>query len=230
MMGMDEIFKNFPKIVSNNYDYIYLLDMSNNNICLLTYNGESLKISDTKNISELSNIIDINVINHIKNSNELREIYNNKFVISYTYDKYKLIFIMNTINKTSGTKSLLIADDSEVITKFFTKIFSDRYNILVARDGNEAVNLVKENKDNLLGCFIDLKMPVKDGYYVLNYFKDNDLFKLIPVSVISGEDDSGVITELTSNYQIVDMLQKPFDRNSAESIVSKTISLSPKNK
>lgn len=230
MMGMDEIFKNFPKIVSNNYDYIYLLDMSNNNICLLTYNGESLKISDTKNISELSNIIDINVINHIKNSNELREIYNNKFVISYTYDKYKLIFIMNTINKTSGTKSLLIADDSEVITKFFTKIFSDRYNILVARDGNEAVNLVKENKDNLLGCFIDLKMPVKDGYYVLNYFKDNDLFKLIPVSVISGEDDSGVITELTSNYQIVDMLQKPFDRNSAESIVSKAISLSPKNK
>ena len=156
--------------------------------------------------------------------------YNNKFVISYTYDNYKLIFIMNTSNKIVGTKSLLIADDSEVITKFFTKIFSDRYNILVAKDGNEAVNLVKENKDNLLGCFIDLKMPIKDGYYVLNYFKDNDLFKLIPVSVISGEDDSSVITDLTSNYQIVDMLQKPFDRNSAESIVSKTISLSPKYK
>ncbi len=229
-MGMDEIFKQFPKIVSNNYDYIYLLDMSNNNIRKLTYNGEFLNISNEENISELNKVLDNNIINHIKNSNELREIYNNKFVISYTYDNYKLIFIMNTSNKIVGTKSLLIADDSEVITKFFTKIFSDRYNILVAKDGNEAVNLVKENKDNLLGCFIDLKMPIKDGYYVLNYFKDNDLFKLIPVSVISGEDDSSVITDLTSNYQIVDMLQKPFDRNSAESIVSKTISLSPKYK
>lgn len=229
-MGMDEIFKQFPKIVSNNYDYIYLLDMSNNNIRKLTYNGEFLNISNEENISELNKVLDNNTINHIKNSNELREIYNNKFVISYTYDNYKLIFIMNTSNKIVGTKSLLIADDSEVITKFFTKIFSDRYNILVAKDGNEAVNLVKENKDNLLGCFIDLKMPIKDGYYVLNYFKDNDLFKLIPVSVISGEDDSSVITDLTSNYQIVDMLQKPFDRNSAESIVSKTISLSPKYK
>ena len=68
-MGMDEIFKQFPKIVSNNYDYIYLLDMSNNNIRKLTYNGEFLNISNEENISELNKVLDNNTINHIKNSN-----------------------------------------------------------------------------------------------------------------------------------------------------------------
>ena len=73
-------------------------------------------------------------------------------------------------------------------------------------------------------------MPVKNGYEVLDYFAQNNLFGDYPVSVISGEDSSSSITELMNKYKIVDMLQKPFNEESVTNIVNKTVSLSPKYK
>ena len=65
-------------------------------------------------------------------------------------------------------------------------------------------------------------------FKLLDYFKENNLFKDIPVSIISGEEDSNAIANVTENYNIIDMLQKPFGIEAAKSIVSKTISFSPK--
>ena len=68
-------------------------------------------------------------------------------------------------NIQDNKRVILIADDSPVITKFFTRTFKDEFEILVAKDGNEAIELVEENKDSLLGVFLDLQMPKKN----LNY-------------------------------------------------------------
>ena len=66
-------------------------------------------------------------------------------------------------------------------------------------------------------------MPISSGYKVLDYFKKNDLFKVIPVSVISGEDDVDIVSKITIEYDIVDLLQKPFSKDAAKNIVTKTI-------
>ena len=36
---------------------------------------------------------------------------------------------------------------------------------------------------------LDLNMPKVDGYQVLDYLKTRNLFKTVPVSIITGEDD-----------------------------------------
>ena len=81
-----------------------------------------------------------------------------------------------------------------------------------------------------MGAFLDLQMPKKNGYEVLDYFSENDLFKQIPVSIISGEDTKDGIAKATSIPGVVDMLQKPFNAESARAIVNKTISFSSKYK
>ena len=63
-------------------------------------------------------------------------------------------------------------------------------------------------------------MPGTDGFYVLNYFKNNNLFKRIPVSIISGDDSKETIDKAFT-YEIVDLLNKPFGVDNIKNVVSK---------
>lgn len=236
-MKVNEILKSIPSVIGSIFSNIYCVNKNANEAYKIEFTGNELKVSSpityeafTKEISELLPII----VSEVEKNNDLKKVYENKFLVDLkTIDNYKLVFITeleknNYHNDEKGI--LLIADDSPVITKFFTKTMEDEYTVLVAKDGNEAIKLIEENRDNkLLGVFVDLQMPIKNGYEVLDYFKTNDLFKDIPVSVISGEDSEDGITKATS-YGIVDMLQKPFSADAARSIVNKTVSFSPKNK
>lgn len=236
-MKVNEILKSIPSVIGSIFSNIYCVNKNDNEAYKIEFTGDELKVSSpityeafTKEISELLPII----VSEVEKNNDLKKVYENKFLVDLkTIDNYKLVFITeleknNYHNDEKGI--LLIADDSPVITKFFTKTMEDEYTVLVAKDGNEAIKLIEENRDNkLLGVFVDLQMPIKNGYEVLDYFKTNDLFKDIPVSVISGEDSEDGITKATS-YGIVDMLQKPFSADAARSIVNKTVSFSPKNK
>ena len=93
---------------------------------------------------------------------------------------------------------------------------------MVAKDGNEAIQLVKAKQNNIGGMLLDLNMPNCDGFAVLEYFKQKDLFKKIPVSLITGEDSKELITK-AFQYPIVDMLSKPFNVEKAKSVLEKTI-------
>ena len=70
---------------------------------------------------------------------------------------------------------------------------------------------------------LDLNMPNVNGFAVLDYFKSNNLFSRIPVSIITGSNDRNIIGN-AFNYPIVDMLQKPFNEISVKNVVEKTIS------
>ena len=139
---------------------------------------------------------------------------------------YKIVYIITLIEatKNSNMKKIIVADDSPVITNFLYKIFKNEYEVLIAHNGDETIKLLEENDHNdIVGCFTDLKMPISSGYKVLDYFKKNNLFKSIPISVISGEDDVDIVNKITIEYEIVDLLQKPFSKEAAQNIVAKTI-------
>ena len=70
---------------------------------------------------------------------------------------------------------------------------------------------------------LDLNMPEYDGFMVLNYFKNNNLFRKYPICIISGDDTKETISKAFS-YDIVDMLNKPFSKTNVECIVEKMLS------
>lgn len=119
-------------------------------------------------------------------------------------------------------KTILVVDDSNIIVNFVKKIFDKEYNVLIANDGVEAMNIVKTN-DKLACMLLDLNMPNVDGFGVLEFFNNNGLFRKIPVSIITGEGAKETI-EKAFTYPIVDVLMKPFNEVNIESIVNKTIS------
>ena len=125
-----------------------------------------------------------------------------------------------TVDETKD--AILIVDDSDMVLNFISKVFNNTFNVILANDGNKAImELSKEN--NIKGILLDLNMPNVNGFEVLDYLKANDLFVKYPVSIITGADDKATITK-AFNYQIVDMLQKPFNERDVKRIVERTIS------
>ena len=65
-------------------------------------------------------------------------------------------------------------------------------------------------------------MPNVNGFEVLDYFKANNLFVKIPVSIITGNDDRDSVDKAFM-YPIVDLLTKPFNERDVKRIIDKTI-------
>lgn len=122
---------------------------------------------------------------------------------------------------------ILVADDSEVIRIFVKKIFDADYELLFAKDGEEALNLIKvhENDNRIKAVLLDLNMPKVDGFAVLDYIGANNLFMKMPVAIISGDSSSDAINKAFT-YPIIDMINKPFSEEKIKDVVNKLISYS----
>lgn len=119
---------------------------------------------------------------------------------------------------------ILVADDSEVIRIFVKKVFDSTYDIAVAKDGKETLNIIKshENDGKIKAILLDLNMPAVDGFAVLDYLKEKDLFKKMPVTIVSGDSSSEAIHRAFT-YDIIDMLSKPFSEERIKEVVERTI-------
>jgi response regulator RpfG family c-di-GMP phosphodiesterase len=103
--------------------------------------------------------------------------------------------------------NILVVDDDEMILEVF-KDFLHRigtYSILTARDGTEAVEILKRSKVDF--CFTDLNMPGMDGVEFTKKIHEFD--NTIPVVVMTGYPSmDNAITTLKRG--VVDFLVKPF--------------------
>lgn len=126
-------------------------------------------------------------------------------------------------------KAILVADDSNIVSNFIKRIFSDSFDVLIANDGNEAIEIIKNHPGKkIVGMLLDLNMPNVDGFAVLDYLKTNGLFSEIPVSIITGDSSKEVIQKAFT-YPIIDMLQKPFNELNIKNIVERTIGYQNQN-
>ena len=120
-------------------------------------------------------------------------------------------------------RALIVVDDSAVIKNFVSKIFNNQFEVLMANDGTEALQMIANNKGiKIVGMLLDLNMPNFNGFQVLEYFRNNNLFDLIPVSIITGVGDDELVAK-AFNYPIVDVLRKPFNERDIKEVVEKTV-------
>ena len=131
--------------------------------------------------------------------------------------------VPETENKYS-TDTILVVDDSNVVRNFVKRIFNEQYNVGTAENGEEAIKIIEANKDNkhIKAILLDLNMPKVDGFGVLEHMRQNDLLKLMPVSIITGDSSKETIDKAFT-YDIVDMLNKPFTNGSVKLAVEKTL-------
>lgn len=127
-------------------------------------------------------------------------------------------------NLEFDTKTILVVDDSNIVRNFVKRIFSEKYNVAMAKDGKEAIDIINANSDTdfVEAILLDLNMPGVDGFGVLEYMRQNNLLKKMPVSIISGDSSKETI-DRAFTYEIVDMVTKPFNDSNIKSVVEKTI-------
>ena len=126
-----------------------------------------------------------------------------------------------------NAKKILVVDDSNIVRNFVQKMLPSDYIVLTANDGDEAIKIVSENVETLMGVLLDINMPKVDGFQVLEFFKNHALFNKIPVTIITGDDSRDTIMK-AFDYPIVDVLNKPFNESSVNNVVTKMINFGTK--
>lgn len=222
----------YEVISGEQYSTTYILTNNNNQkfIICLTTSAKKIKQEDTSRINSITDIVcdavlKIYNIFEANTSSNLRiddvENYINSILTTLTanYKELKQLLTKKAINLSGQSgKSIMIVDDDLVTRSMLKKIFKEDYNIIEANNGQEAINIIKENLNkgnyektqNIVGMFLDLAMPVVDGFKVLDYMTENNLLSSIPVIIISGDFDLETRNK-AYNYNIADMIEKPFD-------------------
>lgn len=240
-MDIRAIVENILNMIASLYESIYVINKNDNKFYDIKYTGEELRISSPLDYDKINDVMRTykEFSPTFLNENEFKKVLvtndnKEKLVTLITVEEYKIIFVVDITMKIDGNvlrNKIIIADDSPVITNFFSKIFRNEFEVIVAHNGKEVIDIVNQYmNDSLVGLFLDLQMPVMNGFEVLDYFKEHDLFKIVPVSIISGEDTEEGIKRAMSYQGVIDMIQKPFDATSIRAIVDKTVTFSPKYK
>ena len=101
---------------------------------------------------------------------------------------------------------LVCDDDKEIVKAIEIYLSKEGYNILKAYDGEEALEILRNN-DNIQLIILDIMMPKMDGIEVANKIREN---KSIPIIMLSAKsEDYDKISGLNNGAD--DYVTKPFN-------------------
>lgn len=106
-------------------------------------------------------------------------------------------------------EKILIVDDEKMNRALLKHIFEEQYEVLEAANGEEAIALMDNNIEQLQVVFLDLMMPVMDGFGVLQHMADKLYSNRLPVILITGEA-TAESEEKAYDYGVSDIIYKPF--------------------
>ena len=104
-------------------------------------------------------------------------------------------------------KTVLIVDDEEINIEILAAILEDNFNILKARDGQEALGILLNNEYKIDIVLLDVFMPM-DGREVLKVRKENPELKKVPFIVCTSDKD---IEEECFHLGVNDFIKKPYE-------------------
>ncbi len=116
-------------------------------------------------------------------------------------------------------KVLLAEDDKFISRAYFDGLTRGGFDVVLAVDGNEAIEQVASFKPDIV--LLDLIMPEKNGFEVLEEIKNNDSTKQTPVIILSnlGQDtdiqkgrDLGAIDYLIKSNSSLDQVTEKINQ------------------
>ena len=124
---------------------------------------------------------------------------------------------------------ILVVDDVAMNRALLSDILSDKYDIIEAENGNEALMLLREKTSEISLVLLDMVMPEKDGMEVVDIMNKNGWINEIPVIMISAET-AHTLVEGAYTLGVTDFIGRPFDEMVLKNRVNNTIRLYKKQK
>lgn len=107
-------------------------------------------------------------------------------------------------------KTILIVDDEEHILELLRyNLEINKYNVVQAETGEEALNILENNKNTINCVILDWMLPDIDGIEVLKKIRFNSKFKSLPVIMLTAKREE-FDTVLGLEIGADDYLGKPF--------------------
>jgi CheY-like chemotaxis protein len=106
-------------------------------------------------------------------------------------------------------KKILLVDDSPTSRLASRMLFHDRYELISASDGKEAVEIALEERPDLI--LMDIEMPRMSGLAACKILKQNEKTKRIPVVLLTMRGENSFIEEGYANG-CSDFLVKPMNQ------------------
>lgn len=119
---------------------------------------------------------------------------------------------------------ILIVEDSAINRQILKKMLDQEYDIIEAVNGQEALDILKDEWFNLDLILLDIMMPVMDGYTFLSVIKDYPDYMTVPIIVTTSNDsEKDEIQALARGA--TDYIRKPYHWQIVKHRINNIISL-----
>ena len=108
--------------------------------------------------------------------------------------------------------TVLVADDSRVILKAFSRVMAEHYDLVEAADGQIAWEAIESN-DEICAVFSDWEMPSLDGLELTKKIRasKNPRIRSLPIIMVTSKTDDESTKNLIYSAGATDFIAKPFD-------------------
>ena len=83
---------------------------------------------------------------------------------------------------------ILVVDDSLFNRQMLRDILKDKYDITEACDGQEALDIIEKQKNEIAAVLLDIVMPNMDGVTLLKVLNEKKYLDSFPVLMVTGEN------------------------------------------
>jgi twitching motility two-component system response regulator PilG len=126
-------------------------------------------------------------------------------------------------NNLTGLRVMVIDDSKTIRRTAETLLKKEGCDVVTATDGFEALSKIADHQPQVV--FVDIMMPRLDGYQTCALIKNNQMFKGIPVIMLSSKD--GLFDKARGRIVGSDeYLTKPFTRDELLSAIRKYVKTS----
>lgn len=122
------------------------------------------------------------------------------------------------MTKQGNPKTIFVVDDDEMIREIAQDMLNHMgYKVILAKDGQEAIEIFKQRGNEIDMIMVDLIMPKMNG--LVCYHKLKEINQNIPIIIASG------LGELSKKQSILDMgaagyLEKPYSIKTLSEVFS----------
>ena len=116
---------------------------------------------------------------------------------------------MPDLQERNRMRRILIVEDEFVNRELLKAYLEDKYELLIAETGAEALEAVRKHFDTLSLVMLDLILPDMHGLDILREIKQDPDLSKIPVIVLTGDTESEVES---LNIGASDFISKPYPR------------------
>lgn len=123
-----------------------------------------------------------------------------------------------------ASHKILVIDDSKVIRMRVREMLPEGdFEVLEAKDGVEGLNLIRDQRPNLI--MLDFLLPRLSGWDVYQELQEDADLQAIPLVIMSGRKEE-VTDKLQEPFAYFEFIEKPFEKYQLQTAIKGAISKS----